>query len=424
LNKIQAPKGTKDCLPGQVYRWQYIEEKFREVARTFGFYEIRTPMIEYTELFARGIGDTTDVVEKQMYTFEDYGGRSITLRPEGTAGVVRAYLENRLSAEGAPVKYWYEIPCFRYEKPQSGRLREFHQFGIEVIGSHDMLADAEVIAFADTFLRAVGAKGLSLRINSIGCPECRPLYRKQLMNYFESHLDELCETCVSRYGRNPMRIFDCKSPICQGIAAGAPVMLDSLCEKCMDDFEALQGNLKALGIDFEIDARIVRGLDYYTKTAFEFVSDQIGAQGTVCGGGRYDHLMKELGGEDIPGVGFGMGLERTLLVLEASGAETAAPAGPDAVLVYMGDLSKARALALQKELRERGLTVVMDVCARNVKGQFKYADRTGAIAAIVIGDEELVSGIATVKDMRTGDEQACDFGELEDLIRSMVLEGK
>jgi len=409
---IQAPKGTKDCLPGQVYRWQYVEEKFREVAHAFGFSEIRTPLIEYTELFERGIGDTTDVVEKQMYTFEDYGGRSITLRPEGTAGVVRAYLENKLSSEGMPGKYWYVISCFRYERPQSGRLREFHQFGIEVIGSHDMLADAEVIAFGDAFFRAIGLSGLSLRVNFIGCPACRPIYRKLLMEYFEGHFQTLCETCKGRFTRNPMRIFDCKSPVCQQITAGAPVMLDSLCGGCESDFESLKENLTALGIVFEIDARIVRGLDYYTKTAFEFVSDKIGAQSTVCGGGRYDHLAKELGGDDIPGVGFGLGIERTLLAMEAAGAEISEPQAVDVVLVYIGEKAKTRALALLRELRENGISTEIDVCARNVKGQFKYADRVGARNVVVIGEDELASGRAKVKDMRTGEERECEFEEV------------
>ena len=419
MSKIQAPKGTKDCLPAQVYRWQFVEEKFREVAYTFGFKEIRTPLIEYTELFERGIGDTTDVVEKQMYTFKDYGDRSITLRPEGTAGVVRAYLENKLSSEGAPCKLWYEIPCFRYEKPQAGRLREFHQFGIEVIGSHDMLADAEVIAFGEAFFRAVGVTGLSLRINSIGCPECRPVYRKQLMSFFEEHLEELCETCLTRYERNPMRIFDCKSPVCRDIAAEAPVMLDSLCEGCETDFTALKANLKAFGIEYEIDARIVRGLDYYTKTAFEFVSDKIGAQGTVCGGGRYDHLMKELGGEDIPGVGFGLGIERTLLAMDEAGEEVPLPEGPDAVLIYMGEQAKATLLLILSVLRDCGFSAEMDLCARNVKGQFKYADKVGARAAVVIGEDELASGFAKVKDMRTGEEHECVFSEIAAVIQDI-----
>ena len=372
--------------------------------------------MEYTELFARGIGDTTDVVEKQMYTFEDLGGRSITLRPEGTAGVARSYLANKLYAETAPAKLWYEISCFRNEKPQAGRYREFHQFGVEVIGSFDMLADAEVIAVADAFFRRLGVHGLSLRINSIGCPECRPVYRKHLMEYLSGYMDELCDTCKSRYERNPMRILDCKSPACQEIAANAPVVMDSLCGGCRADFEALKENLTALGIAYEIDERIVRGLDYYTKTAFEFVSDRIGAQGAVCGGGRYDHLIKELGGGDIPGVGFGLGMERLLLVMDASGVEIPEPAGPDALIVYMGDEAKARALMLLRELRENGLAAEMDVCARSIKNQFKYADKAGARFAVVIGEEEIASGRAAVKDMRTGEQRECAFFEISGII--------
>ena len=410
--RINALKGTRDCLPEQAYRWQYVEEAFREAARRFGFAEIRTPVIEYTELFARGIGDTTDVVEKQMYTFDDLGGRSITLRPEGTAGVCRAYLENKLYVGTKPLKLWYGISCFRNEKPQAGRLREFHQFGVEIFGSDDMLADAEVIAVADSFFRGLGITGLSLRINSIGCPACRPIYRKRLMDFLSGHLDRLCDTCKSRYSRNPMRILDCKSPACQEIAAGAPVMMDSLCGGCEADFAELKSSLDALGVEYGIDERIVRGLDYYTKTAFEFVSDSIGAQGAVCGGGRYDHLLKELGGEDVPGVGFGLGIERLLLALDASGAEIPQPAAPDVFVAYMGEAAKARALALLRELREKGASAVMDVCARNIKGQFKYADRTGARFAAVIGEDELLSGKATVKDMRTGEQTVCAFEDI------------
>jgi len=416
--QIIAPKGTKDILPDQVHRWQFVENAFRDVARKYGFTEIRTPVIEHTELFSRGIGDTTDVVEKQMYTFEDYGGRSITLRPEGTAGVSRAYLENKLSAETKPEKLWYEIACFRYEKPQSGRLREFHQFGIEIYGSKDMLADAEVIAFADGFLRGLGISEISLCINSIGCPECRPVYRKLLMEYFAKHLDELCDTCKSRYGRNPMRIFDCKSKICQGIAENAPVMLDSLCDECRDDFKALQENLNALGVVFEIDPRIVRGLDYYTKTAFEFVSNQIGAQGTVCGGGRYDHLLEEIGGSDIPGVGFGLGIERLLMVMEANGIAIEDPGCPDVFISYIGDEAKQKALGIMNSLRGEGLSAEMDVCARNIKGQLKYADKTGARFAVIIGGDELKSGKAVIKDMQSGKQSECEFSRVAETLKS------
>ncbi|MDR3365288.1 MAG: histidine--tRNA ligase [Clostridiales Family XIII bacterium] len=413
MSQIKAPKGTKDLLPGQAYKWQFVEAAFKEAAGQYGFKEIRTPVIEHTELFARGIGSATDVVEKQMYTFEDYGGRSITLRPEGTAGAVRAYLESKLYAETRPAKLWYEIACFRYEKPQSGRLREFHQFGVEIFGSHDMLADAEAIALADGFLRGLGILELSLNINSIGCPECRPVYRKQLMDYLSGHYEQLCDTCKSRYERNPMRILDCKSPVCREIAAGAPVMLDHLCDGCAADFEALKANLSALGVAFEVDARIVRGLDYYTKTAFEFVSGQIGAQGTVCGGGRYDHLMKELGGEDIPGVGFGLGIERLLLVLEASGVRIPGPKAPDALVVYLdAGAGKAEALRLAASLREAGLRAEVDTGGRAMKGQFKYADRIGARHCVVLGEEELSSREATLKDMATGEQRRVAFGDV------------
>ena len=419
MSQIKAPKGTKDVLPGQTERWQHVEAKFKEVARRFGFSEIRTPVIEHTELFTRGIGDTTDVVEKQMFTFEDKAGRSITLKPEGTAGVARAYIENALYAKMKPGKLWYEISCFRHENTQLGRLREFHQFGIEIFGSDDMLADAEVIAFADTFFRSLGINDLSLRINSIGCHECRPLYRKQLMEYFAARLGDLCETCKGRYDRNPMRIFDCKSATCQGIAAGAPVMMDSLCPKCETDFQELQENLAAQGVEYEIDKMIVRGLDYYTKTAFEFVSSRIGAQATVCGGGRYDHLMRDIGGEDIPGVGFGLGIERLLLVLEDLGGSVPAEVTPDVLIVFMGEKAKIRALSLQKELRESGLSSVMDVCARNTKGQFKYADKTGARFAVIIGEDELESGSANIKDLQSGEQKECRFADVAETLLAL-----
>ena len=407
----KAPKGTKDILPEEAYKWQFVEARFREVCARFGFAEIRTPVFEHTELFSRGIGDTTDVVEKQMYTFDDLGGRSLSLRPEGTAGTVRAFIENKLYAGTRPLKLWYEISCFRYEKPQSGRLRAFHQFGIENYGSTDMLADAEVIAFADDFLRGLGIRELALRINSIGCPKCRPAYREKLITYLKAHYDELCDTCKGRLERNPMRVLDCKSPVCQTICADAPRMIDSLCGECRDDFEALQNNLEALGVAYEIDPSIVRGLDYYTKTAFEFVSGQIGAQGTVCGGGRYDHLAREVadakeGGElDIPGVGFGLGIERLLMVMERSGVTVPAPAPPDALVAFLSEAARPEALRLVRALRAAGLSAEIDTAGRGMKAQFKYADRIGARYVVVLGDEELAAREATIKDMATGEQQ-------------------
>jgi histidyl-tRNA synthetase len=414
---IKAPKGTKDVLPQQVYKWQFLEARFAEIARRAGFAEIRTPVFEHTELFSRGVGETTDVVEKQMYTFEDYAHRSITLRPEGTAGSVRAFVESNIYAEAQPTKLWYNISCFRYEKPQSGRLREFHQFGVEYFGSKDMIADTDVITVANSFLRSLGIKDLELRINSIGCPKCRPIYREALTNFFKPKYDELCDTCKSRFGRNPMRILDCKSPVCQQLGEGAPVMLDYLCDECKADFEELQADLAARGIAFTVDSGIVRGLDYYTKSAFEFVTNSIGAQGTVCGGGRYDNLIETLGGPDVPGVGFGLGIERLLMLLEANGIEIPAPAPPDAFVIYIGEDAKRKAVGLVGKLRHEGLYAELDATGRNTKNQFKYANKLGARYAVTIGDEELKSGGAKVKNMATGEEESVAFDDITGYIK-------
>jgi histidyl-tRNA synthetase len=340
-----------------------------------------------------------------MYTFDDLGGRSMTLRPEGTAGVVRAFIENKIYAAAQPTKLWYEIPCFRYEKPQSGRLREFHQFGVEVYGSEDMLADAEVIALADTFLKRLGLANYSLHINSIGCPECRAKYREALKKFFAPVYDELCDTCKSRYETNPMRILDCKSPICQKLAEGAPVILDYICDECADAFADLQKNLSAVGIEYEIDAGIVRGLDYYTKTAFEFVSDAVGAQGTLCGGGRYDKLIEEVGGPAMAGVGFGLGIERLLLAIGDAGAYVGEREVPTAFIAYVGEAPKEAALKLIAELHKAGISAIMDDIGRGMKQQIKYADRSGAKYAVIIGDDELAAGEAALRDMSTGEQE-------------------
>jgi histidyl-tRNA synthetase len=309
-----APKGTKDVLPDEVYKWHYVERAFADICERYGFREIRTPDFEHTELFKRGVGDTTDIVQKEMYTWEQ-AKRSLTLRPEGTSPVVRAFVEHKLYAEAQPSKYYYNIPCFRYEKPQSGRLRAFHQFGIEVFGTNNMMADAEVIALGHDFLQEMGITDIELRINSIGCPNCRSKYREVLKDFLRPKYDCLCDTCKSRFDRNPMRILDCKSPEDQELVKDAPKMLDHLCDECREAFEELKADLDAMGIPYVVDPGIVRGLDYYTKTAFEFVTTAIGAQGTVCGGGRYDHLSEELGGPPIPGVGFGLGIERLLITM-------------------------------------------------------------------------------------------------------------
>ena len=329
----KAIKGTKDVLPKEVHKNQYIEATCLETAEKFGFKEIRTPVFEHTELFQRGVGDTTDVVQKEMYTFDDKGGRSITLRPEGTAGAVRSYLENGLCNEALPQKVCYLTSCYRYEKPQAGRLREFHQFGVECFGSQSPLADAEIIALAKSVFDSLGIEGLTLELNSIGCPKCRAEYQKALKEYFTQYKDRLCDTCKDRLERNPMRLLDCKSPEDKEIAKGAPVVLDYLCEECQEHFDKVQQYLKAQDIEFKINPNIVRGLDYYTKTVFEFISDSIGAQGTVCGGGRYDGLVKELGGQDTPSLGFGMGLERLMLLMEAQNAPFPEAERPDLFIV-------------------------------------------------------------------------------------------
>jgi histidyl-tRNA synthetase len=410
--EIKAPKGTKDILPEQMPAWRYVEKTFAEVCRLFGFEEIRTPTFEQTELFARGVGDTSDIVRKQMYTFDDLGGRSMTLRPEGTAGVVRAVIENKIYAAPQPTKFRYKIPCFRYEKPQSGRLREFHQFGVEIFGSRDMLADAEVIALADTFLKRLAITNYSLHINSIGCPECRAEYREALKKFFAPVYDELCDTCKSRFESNPMRILDCKSQICQNLAQGAPVILDYICDDCAEAFADLQRNLELLGIDFEIDAGIVRGLDYYTKTAFEFVSDAVGAQGTICGGGRYDKLAEEIGGPEMPGVGFGLGIERLLLAIEDAGAYAGEREVPTVFIAYVGDAPKSAALKFIAELRAQNISVVMDDMGRGMKQQMKCADRSGAKFTVIIGGDELDAGEVTLRDMATGEQERITLAAL------------
>lgn len=400
----KAVKGTRDVLPKDVYKNQYIEATAIDVAEKFGYKEIRTPMFEHTELFQRGVGDTTDVVQKEMYTFDDKGGRSITLRPEGTAGAVRAYLENGLCNEALPQKVCYVGPCFRYEKPQAGRLREFHQFGVECLGTASPLADAELISLAKSIFDTLGVTDLSLEINSIGCPRCRAEYHKALREYFSAHTDELCDTCNGRLERNPMRILDCKSPVCSKIAENAPVVTDYLCDECREHFEKVQEYLKTLNIEYTINPKIVRGLDYYTKTVFEFVSDSIGAQGTVCGGGRYDGLVDELGGQKTPSLGFAMGLERLMLVMEAQNAPFPEENKPDLFIVAIGDKATAKAVEIAKDMREEGFTALMDLNQRSIRAQMKYADKLGAKFNIVIGDNEVDSGITKLKNMTTGEE--------------------
>ena len=400
----KAIKGTKDVLPSEVYKNQYIEATCLTVAENFGYKEMRTPVFEHTELFQRGVGDTTDVVQKEMYTFDDKGGRSITLRPEGTAGAARSFLENGLSNEALPQKICYLTSCYRYEKPQAGRLREFHQFGIECFGATSPLADAEMITLAKQIFDELGVKDLHLELNSIGCPTCRAEYHKALKEYFASRVDELCDTCRDRLDRNPMRILDCKSPVCSEIAKDAPVVLDYLCDECKEHFEKTKSYLDAMNIEYIVNPQIVRGLDYYTKTVFEFVADSIGAQGTVCGGGRYDGLIEELGGQHTPSLGFAMGLERLQLVMEAQGCEFPEPSRPDLFIVAMGDKATLKAVEIAKDMRDEGYSVVYDLNGRSLRAQMKYADKINAKYNVVIGDNEVDTKSAVLKDMATGEQ--------------------
>ena len=399
----KAIKGTKDILPAESYKNQYIESTCLSVAEKFGYKEMRTPVFEHTELFQRGVGDTTDVVQKEMYTFDDKGGRSITLRPEGTAGAARAFLENGLCNEALPQKICYLTSCYRYEKPQAGRLREFHQFGIECFGATSPLADAEMISLAKNVFDELGVKDLHLEINSIGCPTCRGEYHKALKEYFGARKDELCDTCRDRLDRNPMRILDCKSPVCSEIAAGAPVVLDYLCDDCREHFENVKKYLGAMNIEYTVNPQIVRGLDYYTKTVFEFIADSIGAQGTVCGGGRYDGLIEELGGQKTPSLGFAMGLERLQLVMDAQGCEYPDAGKADLFIVAMGDKAKLKAVEIAKDMREEGFSVLNDLNDRSIRAQMKYADKVGARFNVVIGDNEIETDKAELKNMTTGE---------------------
>ena len=402
---IKTPKGTKDTMPRDSYKVQYIEKEFSELCRLYGFGEVRTPMFESTELFNRGVGETTDIVQKEMYTFEDLGHRSITLKPEGTSPAVRAFIESHDYAEMQPTKYYYDTPCFRYERPQAGRLREFHQFGVENFGTPDMMADAEVIALASDFIKKIGIEDVELRINSVGCRECRPLYRKALQDYLRPYYEDLSDISKDRFEANPMRIIDSKDITDQRIAKDAPYMLDYLCDDCKAAFEALKTNLDAMGISYVVDPRIVRGLDYYTKTAFEFVTTKIGAQGTVCGGGRYDHLVEEIGGPSIPGVGFGLGKERLLILMEQNDIIVDDPNVPDISVSFIGDKARLYALDLVHKLRACGVSAIIDTLNRNLKGQMKYANKLNARYSVVIGENEIEKGIVTLKNMNSGEQK-------------------
>lgn len=397
-------KGTEDVLPKDSYRWQFVEDVMRKESAAYGFKEIRTPVFEHTELFARGVGQTTDVVQKEMYTFDTKGGESVTLRPEGTAGAARAVLEHGLINDSLPIKASYFVSCYRYEKPQAGRLREFHQFGLECYGTQSPVADAELICAAQSIFDRLGIKQLRLEINSIGCPACRAEYHKALKEYFYGYKDELCETCNSRLEKNPMRILDCKSPVCSKIAGGAPKITDYLCDECKEHFASVQKYLDAAGVEYTVNPTIVRGLDYYTKTVFEFVTDFIGAQGTVCGGGRYDGLIEELGGKHLPSLGFAMGIERLLMLMDKQGIEIPKPSTCDLYVAVMGESASLKSFEIIKAVRSCGLIAETDVVGRGLRAQMKYADKIGAKFSMVLGDNEIEQGKAVIKNMSSGEQ--------------------
>lgn len=398
---INIPKGTKDVLPSESYKWHYVERIARETADLYCLNEIRTPTFEHTELFLRGVGDTTDIVNKEMYTFRDKGDRSITLKPEGTAGVARSFIENGLFNGAMPLKMYYITPVFRYENPQKGRLREHHQFGVEVYGGAGADTDAEVIKLAYTVLKKCGLS-VKLYINSMGCPDCRKKYNEALKGYFADKLDKLCPTCRERYYKNPLRILDCKEEECKALCKDAPKIIDYLCEDCSAHFKKLQELLTDCGVAYEINPFIVRGLDYYTKTVFEFVTTALGSQGTVCGGGRYDNLISQLGGAPTCGVGFGMGIERLLMLMEAENVIIPERENVKLYIATMGDAAYKKAFEIVSALRDKGVKAEVDHAGRGIKAQFKYADKIHAENVVTLGENELASGIAQIKHMADG----------------------
>ena len=410
--EVQAPKGTKDMLPQDAYKWHFVENKFREIAKFYGMREIRTPMFEHTDLFLRGVGDTTDIVQKEMYTFNDKGNRSITLKSEGTAPVVRAFIENRLFNEAQPTKLYYAIPCFRYENVQKGRLRQFHQFGTEVFGSKEPSMDAEVIAFAMEFLKSLGLKSLSLNINNLGCPNCRPKYNEALKKFLEENYDDLCGLCQSRFEKNPMRILDCKNKNCGEITKNAPIILDYMCEECDTHFTEVKKYLDALNIPYTVDPGIVRGLDYYTKTIFEILNDDF----TVCGGGRYDRLIEQLGGPEMPAVGFGLGIERLLLTLQNEGIEIPNEGLYDLYIGARGEDGKLASFKLANALRTRGIKTEINHMGRSLKAEMKYANKIGAKFTVVLGDDELQTGNAKFKRMSDGEQFEVNLNNIEEIV--------
>ena len=400
---IQKPKGTRDILPDEIFKWQYVENKIKEIFENSGIKEIRVPVFEYTELFSRGVGETTDVVQKEMYTFEDKGGRSITLRPEGTAGAVRSFIENGMGSKPTPVKLWYNMPMYIYENVQKGRYREFRQIGVEIIGTDSYLADVESIMLGVQIFKTLGIPNIKLNINSIGCPECRKKYSDALRDFIRPNLDNYCDTCKTRFEKNPMRILDCKEKRCKEFNQGAPRIIDYLCDDCREHFEKVKNSLDSLGVKYEIDSGIVRGLDYYTRTVYEFISEDDGL--TVLGGGRYDGLVEEIGGPKTPAVGFATGIDRLIDVFDKFGTIKLEEKKPDLYIASIGERAILFANKIAFDLRENEVFVEKDICDRGLKAQFKYADKINAKYSITLGDEEIETGKAKIKDMESGSEK-------------------
>ena len=412
---INIPKGTKDVLPNESYKWHFLEKKIRRTARLFGLQEVRTPTFEHTELFARGVGETTDIVNKEMYTFIDKGDRSITLKPEGTAGVARCFVENGLSQLPMPLRMYYITPVFRYERPQAGRLREHHQFGVEMYGVDSPELDVETMLIAKNIFDSLGITGITLNVNNIGCGNCRPKYNAALREHIKSNLDKICPVCQERFITNPLRILDCKDERCKTVTAQAPSVLDFLCDDCSSHHNKVVNLLDTLGVDYQVDPKIVRGLDYYTKTVFEFVKEDIGAKSTVCGGGRYNNLVSEVGGKPCPAVGFGLGLERLLLTIDACGIEIP---NEERVKVYIASMNQTcYAMNLLTQLRAEGVSALTDVAGRSIKAQMKYADKIGAEYVVVIGDNEIAEGVVALKNMKTGESENVTLSQLVNTIK-------
>jgi histidyl-tRNA synthetase len=417
----KAPRGTNDILGNYMTAWNRLEEVVRDLCKDFGFKEIRTPIFEHTELFNRSVGETTDIVQKEMYTFNDKGNRSITLKPEGTAGVVRAYLERKLYADVQPTKLFYITPAFRYERPQAGRLRQFHQFGVESFGSSEAVADAEIIALGSNMLERLNIKNVELHVNSLGGPECRKKYNEVLKEFLNKNVDKLCNTCRERFEKNPLRILDCKNESCKEIIKDAPIAIDVLDKVCKEHFDTLLELLDAMGIKYVVDPWIVRGLDYYTKTVFEFISNEIGSQGTVCGGGRYDKLIEECGGSSTSAVGFGAGIERLLMTIEANNGPFEFEKELDIYIGSIGKEATKKAVYIINELRKNGISAESDLLNRSIKAQMKYANKMGAKYSIIIGDNELEEGKVNIKNMDAGEQEEVAINDIVEYMAKTVI---